>query len=138
MAEQQANNQELLNKFSQPLAGQAMETYDPLEQISTFSIGEDIKAGTVIAGTFLATEKLVSDKFTLSKEIDPETGKKVQYRHVIERGGVKMGIWNVGELKLAFSKIAPGTAFEFTYKGKGMVNDRPQHQFTWKTAGQKH
>lgn len=102
--------------------------YDPLEKIPTLGV-DDLVEGKILAGSFVETQRLISDKFTFSQETDPDTGKKVGYRHVLMNNGKKYGLWNCGELKLIFSKLPIGTYIELIYKGKGTVNGKAQHRF---------
>lgn len=119
-------------------AGAPVQKWSPLESIPTLSIGAegDIKPGMTVAGMFVRTERLVSDKFTNSQEIDPATGKKVQYRHVLKNGDVQYALWTTGELSLAFERLAPNTYVEITYKGKDVVNGRNQHTFDFAVGQQ--
>lgn len=122
--------------------GMELVDFSPMESIPTLSVestisGEgEIKKGMTISGIFLETERLVSDKFTQSQETDPETGKKVQYRHVLQLADKsKVAIWNTGELKPGFKKIQPGTFVSLTYNGCGQNSKgQKQHFFSWKTS----
>lgn len=125
---------ELLKQVGKPVPGQKAETFDPMEKIPTLVVGEDLVKGQMVAGTFLVTERLVSDKFTYSKEIDEETGKKVSRRHVLLNGATKFAIWNCGELNLIFQKIVAGQYVELTYLGKEDVNGSQQHRFAVKAG----
>lgn len=125
---------EILKQVGKPMPGQKAETFDPMEKIPTLVVGEDLVQGQMVAGTFLTTERLVSDKFTYSREVDEETGKKVSRRHVLLNGKTKFAIWNCGELNLIFSKIVPGQYIELTYLGKQEVNGAQQHRFSVKAG----
>jgi hypothetical protein len=120
---------DVLKQAGTRASGKKTVVFNPLEKIPTLAIGEDVKPGQVLAGFFETTERLTSAKFTYAQEKDAETGLPVQYRHVLTNGGTKYGIWNCGELKLIFSKMVRGQYIELTYKVKGEVNGRPQHQF---------
>jgi hypothetical protein len=119
-------------------AGAPTAAWSPMEVIPTLAVGEsqDILPGATFAGVFLRTERICSDKFTNSQEVDPATGKKVQYRHVLRNGDMTYAVWNTGELALAFEKIPPNTYVEITYKGKGTVNGRSQHEFAYAVGQQ--
>ncbi len=126
-----------LDAFTKPMANQVTEKYDPMESISTFSFGGEIKEGTMICGKFVETQQLASPKFK-SQERN-EKGIPVQYRHILEReDGCKIGLWTTGELKLGFSRINPGQYVELTYLGKKEINDQVQHAFDWKIGSNSH
>lgn len=117
-------------------AGAPTQSWSPMEVIPTLAVGQDILPDATFAGVFLRTERICSDKFTNSQEIDPVSGKKVQYRHVLRNGETVYAVWNTGELALAFEKIVPNTYVEITYKGKGTVNGRSQHEFAYAVGQQ--
>jgi hypothetical protein len=128
--------EDVLKQAGTRATGKKTEIFNPLEKIPTVGVG-DLKPGQVLAGFFDSTERLMSAKFTYSQEKDTETGLPVQYRHVLINGKTKYGIWNCGELKLIFSKMVKGQYIELTYKGKGVVNGRDQHQFETKIEATK-
>lgn len=117
-------------------AGAPVQKWSPLEQTPTLAVGEDVQPGMTIAGSYLRTERIESVKFTMSQEKTPE-GKGVQYRHVLRNGDTVYGVWSVGELGLAFSKLPVNTYVEITYKGKAMVNGFNQHTFDFSIGGQQ-
>jgi hypothetical protein len=128
---------EVLAAVGKPLPGMKAQDYDPMESIPTLSVGEgnDILPGQLLVGTFVETDRLVSAKFKNSQEKDVETGLPVQYRHVLINGDTKFAIWNCGELKQIFKKIAKGTYVELTYIGKGEnFKGQQQHNFKVKVA----
>lgn len=134
---QEVSPKEAMKGFLGSEQGRNTTEFDPIETINTISVS-DLDPGTVIAGTFVKTERLVSDKFKLSKEVDPQTGKRVQYRHVLSRGKgaseMLLGIWTTGELKLVFSRLTPGQYIEMKYIGKEEIgNGQSQHKFEYKT-----
>lgn len=137
-AKPQVSPQDAMSSFLGAEKGRQTQKLDPIETINTISVS-DLQPGTVIAGTFVKTERLVSDKFKLSKEVDPTTGKKVQYRHVLSRGQgeseVLLGIWTTGELKLVFSKLTAGDYIEMKYIGKEDIGGgQTQHKFEYSHA----
>lgn len=117
-------------------AGVPVQKWSPLEQLTTLAVGENIVPGQMIAGHYLRTERVESAKFTMSQEKTPE-GKGVQYVHVLRNGDLTYGVWSVGELGLAFSKMPANTYVEITYKGKALVNGFNQHTFDFSIGGQQ-
>lgn len=115
---QEQDTQAALNEFSRPIQGTEAEAFDPMEIIPTLTAGDDLQPGTTICGNFVELEKLISDKFKMSQEVDQSTGKKVSRRVVLERNGKKIAVWASGSLKQTFEKMAPGTYVEITYDGK--------------------
>lgn len=142
---QQTNNarpevkpEDAMKGFLGGVSGQETRKVDPIETINTISVS-DLEPGIVLAGNFVKTERIVSEKFKLSKEVDPTTGKKVQYRHVLSRGQgeseILMAIWSTAELKLFFSKIQAGQYVEMKYLGKEDIgNGQTQHKFDYEAG----
>jgi len=112
--------------------GKRLEDYNPLETIPTLGVG-DLSVGQVLCGTFVMSEVIASPKFKYAREKN-DKGVPIQTRHVLENGGKKFGIWSVGELKLIFGKLTPGTYVALTYNGLGEVNGNDQHRFSCKVA----
>lgn len=79
-----------------------LESMRPLvsvEDIPAFMPGkEGFLAGDVLAGYFVETKKVVSDKLTTSKR--DENGKKYAYLHILRdrATNTKFGIWGKGQL----------------------------------------
>jgi hypothetical protein len=139
-ATQDKNVQEALKSAQAAPAGVKTEDWNPMEDIPTVSAGGQWAQGTTLKGHFLETQRLVSNKFDNSKEIDPVTGKKVGYRHILKLAdGKKLGIWTSGELKMTFEKVNPGEYIEITYVGKGKNSqNQDQHFFKYKKGAQQH
>jgi hypothetical protein len=125
----------LLKKAGQAPAGVRMEEFNPLENIPTASVGEEIQPGMTITGYFKETQRIASNKFKFATEKD-ERGVPVQLLHVFRLvSGDMLGIWNSGELKLLCSRLAPDELVSLTYKGKGINgNGQQQHFFEYKKA----
>ncbi len=110
--------------------GRRAEEFNPLETIPTLGVG-DLKKGQLLCGTYVGAEVIASNKFKYAREKN-EKGVPQQTRYVLENDGKKWAIWQVGELKLIFSKVVIGQYVEITYQGLEMVNDTEQHHFTQK------
>ena len=110
----------LLAKAGTAPAGVKMEDFNPLENIPTASVGEEITAGMVITGYFVETQRIASHKFKFATEKNDQ-GVPVQLLHVFRLvSGDMLGIWNSGELKLLCSRLTPNELISLTYKGKGI------------------
>lgn len=116
-------------------ASAPLQEWNPLEDVPTLTVGEDLKAGMTINGYFVETQRISSPKFTYSQERD-ENGVTVAYRHVIRtEDGHKLGIWSTGELRLAFERLVPNDFISLTYKGKGTnAKGQSQHFFEYRRA----
>lgn len=135
MTEQQKPSvADVLRAASQAPAGLALESFDPLENIPTLTVGDegDIKKGMVVTGYFEATERISSHKFTYATERD-ENGVPVQLLHVLRTvSGTKLGIWSTGELKAAFAKLNVGELISIKYNGKAKnAKGQDQHMFEY-------
>lgn len=129
--QKQAEMRNVMGLFSAPLA-EATETMDLLATIPTLGVGDELQAGMTIGGNFVELERLVSAKFTKSKEIDAVSRLPVSYRIVIERNNQKLAIWATAELKLLGKQLKAGQPIAITYKGKETINGQPQHTFEFK------
>lgn len=123
---------DLLALATKAPTGKKLEVFNPLENIPTLAVGDDLKEGMTISGYFEETEVIASTKFTFSQTRN-EHGVPTQLRHVLRIGsptGAKLGIWNCGELKVAFDKMGRGQFIALTYKGKGLnAKGQQQHFF---------
>lgn len=115
-------------------SGAKLVEYNPLENIPTLAVGDDIKEGMTLNGYFDGTEVIKSAKFTNSQERDTVTGLPIQRLHKLRLlDGTVIGIWNTGELKAVFEKLPVGEFISLTYKGKGTnAQGRAQHFFDYK------
>lgn len=129
-----ANPADILKAAAQTPAGVQLETFDPLENIPTLSVGDDgdIKKGQVVTGYFQGTERISSHKFTMSNERD-ENGTPVQLLHVLQAvNGTRFGIWSTGELRAAFGKMSVGELISIKYNGKAKnQKGQDQHMFEY-------
>lgn len=106
-----------------------VESYNPMENIPTLTVGGDFEEGATVAGYFEETQILASHKFKFSTTKNAE-GVPTSLRHVLRVGsptGPRLGIWSCGELRMAFEKLTPGSFISITYKGKG-ENSKGQSQ----------
>lgn len=112
-----------------------VEQYNPMENIPTLAVGEELKAGMTLAGWYEETQLIESMKFRFAQRKGPN-GKPAQLRHILRIGsptGERLGIWSTGELANTFDKLQPGTFIAITYKGKGLnANNQEQHFFEYK------
>lgn len=97
------------------------EEADPFESIPTVVPGKPgfDQVGAVLAGTYVRTKRVVSDKFTAGK-IDPKTGETYRLLHILrDAKGVTFGIWSVGQLGAAMRCLEEGDYVEVIYNGLG-------------------
>lgn len=100
---------------------QGAEEVDPFEAIPTVVPGKPgfDKVGAVLAGFFVRTKRVVSDKFTAGK-VDPKTGETYRLLHILrDAKGVVFGIWSVGQLGAAMRGLDEGDYIEVIYNGLG-------------------
>ena len=87
--------------------------------------------GTTLAGTYLRTNRIYSNKFTAGKR---DENSKYRDQHIFrDAAGNLFGIWSVGVLGYVMKKIQAGTFMAITYKGIGTKALRegqsPSHEF---------
>jgi hypothetical protein len=123
----------ILKTAAQVPAGANLVEYNPLENIPTLSVGEDIVPNTTINGYYEGTERIASPKFTHAKERD-ERGVPCQYLHKMKLlDGTIVGIWSTGELKAVFDRMAVGEFLSLKYLEKGVnAKGQAQHFFEYK------
>lgn len=118
------------------LTAQAKEV-DPFESIPTVVPGKPgFEEGKTLAGRYVRTKRVVSDKFEAGK-IDAETGEKYRDLHILRSAnGVVYGIWSVGALGAAMKCLNLNDYIEVTYTGLGEKPLRPgqgkPHTFKFK------
>lgn len=109
---------------------------DPLESVPTFVAGKPgFEAGATLAGTFVRTKRVYSDKLMGGKK--DEAGRKYRLLHLLrDHKGRQFGIWGVGQLDYAFSRVAPGTFLAVVYNGQTgkpiRAGQSAPHSFTFK------
>lgn len=88
-----------------------------LENIPTLMPAkEGFEVGKTLAGYFVETRKVVSDKLTTSKR--DENGDKFAYLHVIrDAKGQKFGIWGKGQLDGLMKNVRAEQFVAITYLG---------------------
>ncbi len=93
-----------------------------LENIPTLMPAkEGFEIGKTLAGYFVETRKVVSDKLTTSKR--DENGDKYAFLHVLrDANNNKFGIWGKGQLDGLMKAVRPEQFVAITYKG---VADAP-------------
>lgn len=130
--ERQGVPADLLAKATAMPQGVQLEAYNPMENIPTLGVGLELTEGMTVSGYFEETQTISSPKFIHSKTVDAN-GVKTQLRHVLRIGsptGERLAIWNCGELKAAFDKLAPGSFISIKYLRKGVnAKNQPQHFF---------
>ena len=103
------------------------EEVDPFESIPTVVPGKPgfDKVGQVLAGIFVRTKRVVSDKFTAGR-IDPKTGETYRLLHILrDAKGVVFGIWSVGQLGAAMKCLSEGDYIEVIFDGQAEKALRP-------------
>lgn len=124
----------ILKTAAQVPTGAKLVEYNPLENIPTLAVGDEIKPGTTLNGHYEGTDRICSVKFTNAQERDSQTGLPVQYLHKLRLlDGTVIGIWRTGELKAVFDRMAVGEFISLNYKGKGKnAKGQDQHFFEYK------
>lgn len=123
---------DLLAKATATVSGKRLEAYNPMENIPTLGVGDDFSEGMTVSGYYEETQVIASPKFIHSKTVNAE-GVKTNLRHVLRIGspaGDRIAIWNCGELKAAFEKLAVGSFISIKYLKKGTnAKGQAQHFF---------
>jgi len=109
-----------------------LKVVDPMAEIPCVVPNKPgFEKGTTLAGTYLRTNRIYSNKFTAGK-VDAQG--KYRDQHIFrDANGNLFGIWSVGILGYAMTKIQAGTFIAITYKGiaaKALrVGQSPSHEF---------
>jgi len=109
-----------------------LKNINPLEEIPCVVPNKPgFEKGQTLAGTFLRTNRVYSKKFTAGKV---DSVGKYRDQHIFrDAAGNLFGIWSVGMLGYAMSKIEAGTYVAITYKGiasKALREGQsPSHEF---------
>jgi len=109
---------------------------DPMENVPTFVPGKPgLEVGATLAGTFLRTKKVFSDKLMGGKR--DEAGRKYRTLHLFrDAANQQFGIWGVGQLDYALTRVQPGTFLAVTYNGQTgkpiRAGQSAPHSFTFK------
>lgn len=109
---------------------------DPMENVPTFVPGKPgLEVGATLAGTFLRTKKVYSDKLMGGKR--DEAGRKYRTLHLFrDHAGQQFGVWGVGQLDYALTRVQPGTFLAVTYNGQTgkpiRAGQSAPHSFTFK------
>jgi hypothetical protein len=96
----------------------ALKPLVSIEDIHAFMPGkEGYVEGETLAGFFVETKKVVSDKLTTTKR--DENGKKYAYLHILRdrATNAKFGIWGKGQLDGILRNAKPDQFLSITYLG---------------------
>jgi len=113
---------------------------DPFESIPTVVPGKPgFEEGETLAGKFVRTKRIYSDKFTAGK-VDETTKKTYRDLHVLmDSAGTTYGIFSVGALGAAFKCLVPGDYIEVTNTGRAekalRPGQTPPYTFSFKGVG---
>jgi hypothetical protein len=91
---------------------------DPMENAPTFVPGKPgFEVNDTLAGTYVRTKRVYSDKLMGGKRDD--AGRKFRELHMFrDHKGRSFGIWGVGQLDYALSRVEPGTFLAVQYRGQ--------------------
>lgn len=109
---------------------------DPMQAIPTVVPNkEGFMKGTTLAGYYLRTDRVYSEKFTAGKR-EAGTGRKYRDLHVFKDAkNIIFGIWSVGTLGFALKKVQPNTFIAITYLGVAdkalRQGESPAHMFKY-------
>lgn len=124
------------------LSGKLREL-DPMEQIPSFVPGKNLEKGQTLAGRYVGTKRVLSEKFKGGKR--NADGKKYRDLHTLRdvKSGEKFGIWSVGALGIIFDRARaetaeqPGQYLELKYLGQDgkpiREGESPSHEFDVKS-----
>lgn len=130
-----------LSKIGMVVAQRTAKEVDPFENTPTFVPGKNLAAGRVLAGLYIRTKRVFSEKLTAGK-IDPKTGRRYRDLHVLEdaTSGQKFGIWSTGQLAAVLPRLSEGQYVEIEYTGLATKSlkpgQSPAHQFKVRVEGQ--
>ena len=119
--------------------GVEFDAADPGSNMPSFVPGKNWEEGQTLAGRFIRTDRVYSNKFKAGKT-DPVSKKKYRDLHVLEdmSNNILFGIWSVGMLGNYFDQVPSEAPVSITYTGLG---DKPlqegqscPHTFEYKLA----
>lgn len=116
---------------------EGLKEVDLFATLPSFVADKNWVVGRVLAGKWVSSKKIFSDKFSAGT-IDKATGKKCRMRHILEDAkGNKFVIWGLGGLDIIFKKLRPMQYVELTYTGKAAkpikVGQSCPHEFIVKS-----
>jgi hypothetical protein len=141
--QEKARNEETLAKMAgvgEATAAdlQGLDEVDPFESIPHVTPGKPgfDKIDQTLAGKFVRTKRVVNEKSKAAK-IDPKTGEKVRFLHILEDAkGTQFGIWGVGNLDAVMRNLRRNDFIAVTYKGLAeealKPGQNPPHQFAYR------
>lgn len=110
---------------------------DMFAELPSFVADKNWKVGRTLAGKFVSSKKIFSDKFTAGR-VDAETGKVCRMRHILEDAkGNRFVIWGLGSLDVIFKRLRPQQYVELTLTGRAekalKAGQTPPYTFTVKS-----
>jgi len=130
-----------MSGFGLVAGGRTAKEVNPFENIPSFVPGKNLTAGRTLAGLYVRTKRVVSDKLTAGKR-DPITGKRFRDLHILRdaRSGAKFGVWSVGQLGAVVPFLKVGQYVELEYLGLAEKSIRPgqspAHEFKIRAEGE--
>lgn len=118
-----------------PVSDVAFGVVDPSENAPTFVPGKNWAIGQVLAGRYLETRRIYSDKFTAGKK--DADGRIYRDLHILAdlKTGKEYGIWSVGVLANFFRQCPVLAPVKLTYNGIAKEalkkGQNPPHDFTF-------
>lgn len=116
-----------------------LEVVDVLDSMPTFVPAKPgFEIGKTLAGYYLGTKRVISDKFTAGKTNDE--GEKYRDLHMLKDAkGRAFGIWSVGQLGFIMRRVSVGQLVAVTYEGRLEAaikpGQQPPHNFTIQAQG---
>jgi hypothetical protein len=117
-----------------------LEVVDVLDSMPTFVPAKPgFEIGKTLAGYYVGTKKVVSDKFTAGKVDDQ--GNKYRLLHMFkDTKGRNFGIWSVGQLAFVMTRVNLNQLVAITYEGRAAESIKPgqaaPHEFTIQAEGE--
>lgn len=100
----------------------AVETAELIKNNPAFVVDKNWSIGAKLAGRYLGTSRVYSEKFTAGKvetAEGPNKGKKFRDLHnLVDTKGNEFGIWSVGTLGELFSRLPRNAYVVLTYTGR--------------------
>ncbi len=129
-----------MSQFGLPGQNRSVKDVNPFENIPSFVPGKNLEPGRTLAGTYLRTKRVVSDKLTAGKR--DANGKRYRDLHILKdaRTGAKFGVWSVGQLGAVIPFLKVGQYVEMEYLGLAEKSIRPgqspAHEFKIRAEGE--
>lgn len=115
-----------MTQFGQAVATRKTAKVNPFENIPSFVPGKNLEPGRLLAGFYVRTKRVWSEKLTAGKK-DPRSGKRYRDLHILKDAttSARFGIWSVGQLGAVLPFLKRDQYVTIEYLGIAAKSIRP-------------